>query len=50
MRDFIKKSYAVIKNENPDFPFLIREGAGTTAKLTARYGALRCRPARLKPS
>lgn len=38
MRDFIKKSYASIKNENPGFPFLIREADGVKAKMTARYG------------
>lgn len=40
VRKFIMQSYALIKNDNPDFPFLIREAEGTGAKLTARYGAL----------
>jgi hypothetical protein len=39
VRDFIKSSYANIKNENPGFPFLIREAAGVQAKMTARFGA-----------
>jgi hypothetical protein len=33
------QSYAVIKQSNPGFPFLIREAEGVQAKLIARYGA-----------
>jgi hypothetical protein len=35
-------NYAEMKKANPDFPILVREAAGTEAKLIARYGEYLC--------
>jgi NADH dehydrogenase (ubiquinone) 1 alpha subcomplex subunit 2 len=37
-REFLLSNYAEIKKANPGFPVLVREAAGTEAKLIARYG------------
>mmetsp|Transcript_22892 Transcript_22892/g.68039 ORF Transcript_22892/g.68039 Transcript_22892/m.68039 type:complete len:101 (-) Transcript_22892:120-422(-) len=37
-REFLLSNYAEIKKANPGFPLLVRECAGTEAKLIARYG------------
>mmetsp|Transcript_3964 Transcript_3964/g.8544 ORF Transcript_3964/g.8544 Transcript_3964/m.8544 type:complete len:93 (+) Transcript_3964:51-329(+) len=36
-REFLLANYAEIKKANPGFPLLVRESAGTEAKLIARY-------------
>ncbi|KAG1671163.1 hypothetical protein FOA52_005417 [Chlamydomonas sp. UWO 241] len=36
-REFLLSNYAEIKKANPGFPVLVRECAGTEAKLIARY-------------
>ena len=38
LREFLLSNYAAIKAANPGFPMLVRECAGTEAKLIARYG------------
>ncbi|GIL79908.1 hypothetical protein Vretimale_12530 [Volvox reticuliferus] len=37
VREFVVSNYAEMKKANPHFPILVRECAGTDAKLTARY-------------
>ena len=41
-RDFIEKYYVGLKQENPSFPFLIRECSGVEPKLYGRYCRLCC--------
>ncbi|EPQ51532.1 NADH dehydrogenase alpha subcomplex subunit 2 [Gloeophyllum trabeum ATCC 11539] len=36
-RQFIKSTYPVIKQHNPDLPVLIREAQGTPARVFARF-------------
>jgi hypothetical protein len=38
-REFVLANYAELKKANPALPILVREAAGTEAKLIARYGA-----------
>uniref|UniRef100_A0A0U2V7N8 NADH dehydrogenase [ubiquinone] 1 alpha subcomplex subunit 2 n=1 Tax=Centropages tenuiremis TaxID=544689 RepID=A0A0U2V7N8_9MAXI len=38
VRDFVEKHYVPLKQNNPKFPFLIRECSGIHPKLWARYG------------
>lgn len=37
-RNFLQKSYPVIKKHNPYVPVLIREAFGVPARVYARYG------------
>jgi len=37
VRQFIQSSYPTIKKANPDLPVLIREAAGTPARIFARF-------------
>ena len=37
-RDFIEKHYVELKQQNPSFPFLIRECSGVEPKIYGRYG------------
>ena len=37
-RDFIDKYYVELKQQNPKFPFLVRECSGVEPKLYGRYG------------
>jgi len=39
-RDFIEKNYVELKQQNPKFPFLIRECSGVEPKLYGRFGRL----------
>lgn len=41
-RQFLESSYKPIKKSNPSLPFLVREAAGTPARVFARFGA--CKP------
>ena len=43
---FVVSEYPVIKKHNPDLPVLIREAAGTPARVFARFGAFPCPSAR----
>ena len=38
-RKFITTHYKALKAANPELPVLLRECAGTEARLTARFGA-----------
>ena len=38
LRNFLQKSYPVIKKHNPYVPVLIREAFGVPARVLARYG------------
>lgn len=38
-RQFLLKSYPILKQHNPDLPVLIREVQGTPARAFARFGA-----------
>lgn len=37
VRDFIEKYYVDLKQQNPTFPFLVRECSGVEPKLYGRY-------------
>ena len=37
-RDFVENHYVTIKQNNPQFPILIRECSNTKPKVFARYG------------
>lgn len=37
-REFIEKHYVELKQQNPKFPFLVRECSGVEPKVYARYG------------
>jgi len=37
-RQFLVKSYPVMKKHNPDTPILIREAAGIEPRVFARFG------------
>lgn len=41
-RQFILSKYPVIKQHNPDLPFMIREATGTPARAFARFGSFNC--------
>jgi hypothetical protein len=43
---FVVSEYPAIKKHNPDLPVLIREAAGTPARVFARFGAFLCPSAR----
>lgn len=49
-REFVVANYAEMKKANPHFPILVRECAGTEAKLTARYGGCRLGHGVLQPA
>ncbi len=49
-REFVVANYAEMKKANPHFPILVRECAGTEAKLTARYGGCRLGDGVLQPA
>ncbi|RKP07957.1 thioredoxin-like protein [Thamnocephalis sphaerospora] len=37
VRDFVHKSYPVLKSANPSLPILVREAAGVRPTIYARY-------------
>ncbi|XP_065885396.1 uncharacterized protein [Dysidea avara] len=39
-REFVEKHYVGLKQQNPTFPFLIRECSGVTPKLYVRYAEI----------